>query len=235
MLVVDKKTFLLGTAMAVTFFIVLFLMFLPLFRGINAFEASDRLFNSIAKGSSNYLADLREKTDGYRGSAFTVNVELKTEDMVLMAVSMLSKAGTESDRSGARLTATGDLSRLAGAILEDSEAMFRNQGKEISLKYGYPEKEVLFVWWSILKEMRKAMESKRNFKTAAFLDDVMRRGVEVAYNFYGIEPKKASANVGVLTGALLFYILYTLWWGYAILHLFNGFGLSMKAGAKKEV
>jgi hypothetical protein len=30
-------------------------------------------------------------------------------------------------------------------------------------------------------------------------------------------------------------VIYTLWWGVAILYLFEGIGLQMKAGKKKEV
>ena len=83
--------------------------------------------------------------------------------------------------------------------------------------------------------MQKALESKGRFQAAAFLHDVSAKGVEVAYNFYGIEPKEASKNAGILAGSLLFYVVYTLWWGYAILCLFDGVGMEMKAGARKEV
>ena len=35
---------------------------------------------------------------------------------------------------------------------------------------------------------------------------------------------------------LIFYIVYTMWWGYAIFHIFDGLGLSMKkAKLKQEV
>jgi hypothetical protein len=35
---------------------------------------------------------------------------------------------------------------------------------------------------------------------------------------------------------LVFYLVYTLWWGFAIFYLFDGVGLSMKkARVKQEV
>jgi hypothetical protein len=61
------------------------------------------------------------------------------------------------------------------------------------------------------------------------------KGVEVAYNFFGIQPEKSSTKAGMLTFALLFYLLYTVWWGYAILFIFDGLGLKMTAVKKKEV
>jgi hypothetical protein len=57
----------------------------------------------------------------------------------------------------------------------------------------------------------------------------------VGYNFYRIETRKVSTVAGMLVFSLVFYVAYTLWWGYAVLFLFEGAGLQMKAGAKKEV
>lgn len=235
MLIVDKKMFLAGTAMAVAFLVVLFLMFTPLFGGLNAFEASDRLFNSIAKGSSNYFEDLRASARERQGQSVALDLPFKDEAGAARAAAMLSKAGVETEAHGARLTAAGDLGLLARAVLEDAEAMFHNRGAEVSSRYGHPEKQALFDWWSMLREARKSLETQENFAAAAFVHDITMRGVEVAYNFYGIEAQSAARGAGVLAFALVFYIVYTLWWGYAILYMFNGFGLEMKAGAKKEI
>ena len=79
------------------------------------------------------------------------------------------------------------------------------------------------------------MKKQKKFKAAAFLGEAVARGVEVGYNFYGIEPEKASKEAGILSFSLFFYIFYTMWWGYAIYFLFEGMGLEMKSGAKKEV
>ncbi len=235
MLIIEKKTFLVGALMALTFLIVLILMFLPLRGGLNTFEASDRLFNSIAKGSSNQFEALRREVDGYRGSTFEVKITLNNDDLAVKARTLLDRAGVKTEENGLQLKATGDLSQLAGAIIEDAEAVFHNRGTEIVSKYGYADRQTLFAWWNILKEMQRVLESKGRFDTAAMLHDVTMKGVEVAYNFYGIEPKNASSNTSILAGALLFYVLYTLWWGYAVLYLFNGLGMKMKASSKKEV
>jgi hypothetical protein len=38
-----------------------------------------------------------------------------------------------------------------------------------------------------------------------------------------------------MTGLLVFYVLYSLWWGFALMFLVEGMGLTMtKKGAKKE-
>lgn len=235
MLIVDKKTFTAGAAMAATFFVVLFLMFMPLFGGLNAFEASDRLFNSIAKGSSNYFEELRAAAREHQGRSVVLELQLRDESSATRAAALLSRAGARSEARGTRLSAACDLGLAAQAALEDAEAMFHNRGAAVATKYGYAEKQVLFDWWNTLREARKSLETQKNFAAAAFVHDITMRGVEVAYNFYGIEAQSAGRGAGVLAFALVFYIVYTLWWGYAILYMFNGFGLEMKAGAKKEV
>ena len=235
MLIMRGDRFLTGAVLAATFVAVLILMFMPLFGGLNAFEVADRLFNSMAKGSSNYFEDLRTAASERRGSDVQVDIDLKEGTLAGTARTLLSKAGLGVDGDGTKLKVSGDVSQLAGVIIDDSEAVFYNKGTGTVAKYGQPERETLFAWWSILKEMQKALESKGKFQVAAFLHDVSTKGVEVAYNFYGIEPKEASKNAAILAGSLLFYVVYTLWWGYAILCLFDGVGMEMKAGARKEV
>ncbi len=83
--------------------------------------------------------------------------------------------------------------------------------------------------------MDKDLKRQKQFKEAALLGDVVKKGVEVAYNFAKIEPESASSRMGILSFSLVFYVVYTLWWGLAIMFLFEGIGLEMKAGAKKEV
>jgi hypothetical protein len=64
---------------------------------------------------------------------------------------------------------------------------------------------------------------------------VVKKAIEPAYNFYQIDANKVSDHAGMLSGLLVFYVFYTMWWGYAIFYMFEGFGLTMKkAKVKKE-
>lgn len=235
MLVVHRKQFTLGIVLTVTFFAVLFLMFTPLFGGRNAFEAADELFNSISKGSSYFVEKMRTANQAYEGKAFEVRIAVK-DPWGGKALALLTAAGAAVQaEEGGKLKVSGDLGRLVAMALDDSESLFHNRGQEVAGRYGFPEKEALFLWWSVFKEMSKSFKEQEKFEEAAYLEQVMKKAVEVGYNYYGIEPKKASAHAGILSFALIFYVAYTLWWGYAILFLFDGLGLEMKAGAKKEV
>lgn len=236
MLVKDKGSFIKGVLLAVTFLIVLVIMFLPYFgEGENALRAADRLFNSIAKGSTNYFPDLLKKNKAFEGTAFDVTLKFKDQQTAQRASKLFTSAGAKGTEEGAQLKVTGDLGAVLAAALKDSEAMFNNRDSELQTKYGIPGRDALYTWWSALKEMDKDLKKQTKFKEAAFLGDVVKKGVEVGYNFFKIQPESASSKAGILSFSLIFYVIYTLWWGIAVLFLFEGFGLQMKAGAKKEV
>jgi len=235
MLIKDRKHFVWGALLSVSFAVVLVIMFSPVFSGENALQAADRLFNSIAKGSTNYFAGLLERSEQYRDTGFEASLRLAEEETAARAMKVLRHAAVDCTTDGGKLTAAGNLGQLLQAALKDAEAMFNNQGKEIAEKYGYPEKETLFVWWKVFKELESDLKKQKRFKEAALVADVVKKGVEVGYNFYGIEPQKASAKAFILSFSLVFYVIYTLWWGYGILFLFEGVGMQMKKGAKKEV
>lgn len=232
----NTKSFLIGLVLALGFFGALGVMFSPLFgAGRNAFDASDQLFNSIAKGSSHYMPELVAHADAEGEMPFEVKVALKEADLATKAESILRTAGATVAVDGTSLTVSGSLTKLAKEALVDADAMFQNHGEAVRARYGLPEREALFVWWTALKEMQKALKFDGKGKEVVFLEEILLKGVEVGYNFYGIEARKASENAGILAGALLFYLVYTIWWGYAILYLFDGLGLQMTKAKKKEV
>jgi hypothetical protein len=235
MIVKNKKQFVWGLTLGASFAVILLLMFSPLFHGENSLQAADRLFNSIAKGSTYYFPGLQEKNEHYKDVKFEVTLKLADEDMAGKATKLLAEAGVGVAVDSAEVKASGYMGQIVQAALQDSEAMFNNQEEAIAAKYGYPGKEVLYVWWSTFKSLDKELKKQKMFAEASFLADVVKKGVEVGYNFYGISPQKASTKAGILSFSLIFYVIYTLWWGYAILFLFEGVGMQMKKGAKKEV
>ncbi len=236
MLVRDTATLIKGVLLAVTFLIVLFIIFMPVFGGENGMKAADRLFNSISKDSSHYIPSLQKKNQAFMGVNFTANITLKNDNMAQQANKLLTSAGAKATVDGAQLKdISGDLGKVLAAALTDSDAMFYNRESEVGDKYGFPGKDATFVWWNICKGLDKDFKKQTKFKEAAFVSDVSKKGVEVAYNYFKIEPVSAASDAIPLAASLIFYVIYTLWWGIAVLLIFEGLGLQMKAGAKKEV
>ena len=235
MLIRDRKHFTIGIVMLIVFAIVLIVMSLPVFGGKNAFEAADHLYNSIAKGSSYKIPKLEKQAQGFKGTAIDCTIDAQAIPDMDLAGKIAAMAGIQLSQSGGKLTLKGDLGTMALAALKDADLMYYDKETQVSDKYGKPGKQVLFTWWKLLKETKDALKQKKLVKQASFLDEVVKKGIEVGYNFSGIAPEKASSKAGTLAFSLVFYVCYTVWWGFSIFFLFEGFGLAMEAGKKEEM
>lgn len=226
-----------GILLLVSFVVILILIFMPLYgEGQNGLEFSDNFFNSLAKGSSNYMPEMRNLARKYVGTALAVELNLESGYQAQKAAMLYTAAGAQVEVVGPVLKINGDLGRVLLQSVDDAEIMFNNQGDKLRARYQYHPKEALKNWWVSLKDMDGALTKQKKFKQAKVVTEVMKRALEPAYNFYGIAPASVSAHIGMLTFMLVFYVVYTLWYGYGIFELFEGLGLSMeKAGAKEEV
>ena len=106
--------------------------------------------------------------------------------------------------------------------------MYYNRGEEVSARYGQDERQVLYSWWRALKEMEKDLKRQEKFKAAAVIDHVVSKAVEPAYNYYRIEPQKISDRLGIVITSLVFYVIYTIWYGFAFLYMFQGWGMKLE-------
>lgn len=236
MLIRHAKPFNVGLLLAVSFLGVLFLIFQPLFNGKNGLEFSDDLFNKLSKGSSYFIPEVLKGSEKFAGTNFSVNIKLDKPEQGENAVKLLSGNGAQAVIKDTQLTIGGDLGRLLGGILKDSEEMYQNDGSKVAGRYGLPEMDAMALWWSMLSKMNKEFQKEKKLSESEMVMKVMQRAIEPAYNYYGVQPEKVSGKAFTVIGLLVFYVLYTMWWGYAIFYLFDGIGLTMKkAKVKKEV
>ncbi len=235
MLIRDKKHFTLGLCMLIVFAAVLLTMSLPLFEGRNAFDAADDLYNSIAKGSSYKIPELKKQAQAFTGTVLDCTIDMGGVMERNLVVKMATMAGLKLSQSDGTLRLQGDLGGLALAALQDADLMYFDRENQIAKKYGRPGRQILFTWWHVLKGTRDTLKRNKVLTQAAFLDTVVKKGIEVGYNFSGIAPEKVSSKAITLIFSLVFYVCYTIWWGFSIFFLFEGFGLAMEAGKKEEM
>ena len=79
-----------------------------------------------------------------------------------------------------------------------------------------------------MKEMDKELKDQKKFKEAKVVSLVKKKAVESSYNYYKIEPQKISDRWGIVIISLLFYVIYTLWYGFAIMFMFEGWGMRLE-------
>lgn len=237
MLVRNSKTFNMGLILSVTFFGVLALIFSPIFPGgHNGLDYSDDLFNKLSKGSSYFIPDIAKKAQKFNGSSIAVTVKMDKPEEVEKTTKLLITAGVQVGAKDMELKISGDLGKLLDQVIKDSDAMYKDNGKEVSGRYGFDEKDAMTLWWTVMSKMDKELKKDKKVEESNMVSDVMKKAIEPAFNFYGIQAQSVGDKAVVMTALLVFYVAYTMWWGYAIFYLFDGMGLSMKkAKVKKEV
>lgn len=227
-MIARKDKFLTGMILMILFTGVFVAIFMPLFNGQNGLKYLDNLYNSISKGSAYYIDSVRQEIAGIEGSELALNLTMKSEVQAQQTVPLLMKAGAQVGQDGAQLTVTGNIVRILGNCLDDAQLMYDNEGTAVVDKYGYAEKAVLYNWWSVLKAMDGDLKRQKKFKLAKMADLVNQKAVETAYNYYGIEGQKISDRIGVVIFSLIFYVGYTLWYGFGIMYLFEGWGMRLE-------
>jgi hypothetical protein len=216
-----------GIALLMGFTAVLVVIFLPVFGGKNGLEFLDSLYNSISKGSAYYIPELKKNVAAMKPEEISVRLTMKDAAQAGETAPLLTNAGAQVAQKEAELEVKGDLPKILAACLVDTDDMFANRGTEVGEKYGYEGRRVLFNWYSALKAMQKDLDRQKQFAASAEIEKVNMRGVECAYNYYGIEAQNIGDKALVVIASLLFYVVYTIWYGFAILYLFEGWGLQL--------
>ncbi|BCS89751.1 hypothetical protein [Pseudodesulfovibrio sediminis] len=226
-MIYNKKEFYGGAVLLIAFFVVLYLMFQPMFSGHNAMEYLDNLYNSISKGSVYYIPALKEEVAPYANKQVSMDLAYDTEIEASQSALLFTRAGAQAQVAGNTLRVSGSLGGMLNTSLADAEAMYHNDGKTITARYDLEPRRAMFNWWTSLKLMDKSLKSHREFAAAKVIGNVGKKAVEASYNYFKVEPVQIMDQIGMVVFSLAFYVFYTLWYGFAILFLFEGWGLKL--------
>jgi hypothetical protein len=219
-MIAKEKEFYTGLGLIIGFVIVLILFFVPFYRGKNGLNYLDNLYNSISKGSAYYIPMVKEETDKFKGDMVNMTLTLTSAKQAEQTALLLKASGAEATMNGAVLKVGGDLGKILENALTDADLMYKDEGKKVVEKYGYNERVALFNWWKAMQQMDKDLGKQKKFKEG-------KVAMETAYNYYNVEAQNIGDRWGTVVFSLLFYVVYTLWYGFAILFMFEGWGLRL--------
>jgi hypothetical protein len=225
----DKKEFGLGLALMAGFLVVLAVIFMPLFEGgRNTIDYLDNVFNSISKNSAYYIPELGKKAAAHVDKNISLKIKASDEAQAGRMEKLLAQAGASVDRAGAELAISADLGKLLGVTLADADLLFKNDRAALQGKYDVEARRTGFDWHRMLGAAAKELDRQQLFAESKAMRDVMTKGVEPAYNYFGVQAVPMKDLLWVVLAALVGYVVYTVWYGYAILFLFEGWGLRLE-------
>jgi hypothetical protein len=230
-----SKNLTIGIFLLITFAVVLVLIFMPIFgKGRNGLMFSDDFFNSLAKGSSNYMADMQKLAKPLVGTPIEAQITMSSPRQAQQTEVLYTQAGAQVTVTDEKLKINGDLGKILLSSINAAEIMFNNEGAKLEAMYHYAPKMALKNWWVSFDKLEGALKKQKKFKDAKVIAEVQKRALEPGYNFYGIVPTSVGDHAGMLIFMLVFYVAYTLWYGYGIFEVFTGIGLGMGKAAHKE-
>jgi hypothetical protein len=222
-----------GVFLLASFFVILFAIFMPLFPGatgqkkVNGLDYLDNFFNQLAKSSAYYIPEQIKKAEKYNGQQFTTTLKMKSADEAAVTARLFAANHLTAAVEGEMVKVSGDFGALLAVMLKDADLMYKNDGKALSAKYGVNERQTIYTWYQTLTAMEKDMVKTGQAEQATFVKNCMSKAVEPAYNFYQIEAKPVKEEIMLLIAALAFYVIYTLWYGFGLLYLFEGLGIKL--------
>ncbi|MDR1659991.1 MAG: hypothetical protein LBR94_06585 [Desulfovibrio sp.] len=242
MLVREKGSFVRGGLLLLSFAAVFCALLMPVIRDergarLTGLQYADNVFNELSKGSSYFIPAVREQARKLDGRNVNLAVTLKKAELAPLALTLLQKAGAaQAAAEGGKVSFTGDMGRILLAAVEDSDRLYHNDADAVSGRYnGVPALRAAAAWWYLLSPCIKEMQRQKLINEAQVVDQVLRRAVEPGNNFFSVAPARVSDHFVLMTAMLIFYVLYTLWYGFSIFELFEGIGLAMtKSKVKQE-
>ncbi len=226
-MIANKKEFNTGLTMFAGFWILFYILMSPVFSGKNLLDYMDNLYNMISKKSSYYIPVVQKKLADYQGQQVSFSVKAKGEQVARLT-RMFEAGGATVTPEGEKLKITGELSAIVANALADSEAMFNNDGKAVAAKYGSEERAVMYDWWEAFKAAEKEMNKHSKFNEGKIFNNAQTKAIEPAYNYYGIESVPIKEKWGTVVLSLVGYVAYTLWFGFSILFMFEGWGMKLE-------
>jgi hypothetical protein len=226
---IKKKELGIGIFLMVTFIAVMIFIFMPVIDGGNSLDYLDNLYNSISKGSANYIDKVEHLVEDHGSEVVTLNLTMDDSAAAERAEPLFARAGVTTAVENNNLMVNGDLEAIFGVCLEDAESAYHNRNQDFIDRYDFGARESLYSWWQALKAMEKDLNRQKLFAAAQLTHMVQAKTVECAYNYYGIEAQAIKDRWGTVLFSLVFYVLYTIWYGYAIMYIFEGLGFELAA------
>jgi len=231
--IINRRAFITGLVLLICFGATLAVILSPVFQGVTGLHLVDGIFNSLSKGSSYFIPDLAGKADQFTGTKMEVTFRVKSAEELEKMKTLFLAAGAQTTASGESLRVTGDLGLVARRALADAEALFQSGETPAPNQYGFSGKEAVYYWWAAFKQLKGHYLQENKPAEAVFVENVSKKALEPAYNYDGIPPARFREVAGVSIGSLVFYVVYTIWYGFAIMLIFEGLGITASKPAKK--
>lgn len=242
MLIRERRPFFWGILLLVSFAIMAITMLQPVFRDsegvrISSLQFADAVFNSLSKGSSWFVPQVREEIAALPRTDVDLSVRLARPALAPVILRLLTDTGiTDSVFSNGNISFRGNFNAVLKAAAEDAALLYDNKGEELASRYGGEQPlRIAQAWWQLLEPAVKELQRMERLQAARVVEMVVKKAIEPGNNFYGLPVARVAENIPLICAMLAFYVLYAIWYGFGIYRLFEGLGLLGPHEARENV
>jgi hypothetical protein len=234
-LVRNPKKFWVGLVGLAVFFVVLGVWLSPISDGKTGIQLADQVFNEFAKNSANYLADAKSRLPAFGNTTVDFGITPKDAQEGERILSMMRANNLTAVATGdGRVRITGNLGQFASQAVADAELVYYNQASGLQEKYKLDGSQVVSAWWAVFNGLSRRYTQESKAVEADFTKVIATKVLEPAYNFRGIQPRNISDHAPLMVLFLGFYVIYTIWYGFSIMYLFEGLGIGSHQKTTRE-
>jgi len=228
--IVQPRKFLIGVIGILVFMLIFAGGMLFRVGDASALTYADNLFNTMAKDSTNFLAEATKKTIKVADQPVDIVLRPPTGAQAALLSSQFGLHGTDAAvQPDGRVHVTGRLGILANAALADVRTANHH-----ALPANYDSDITLYNWWYLFDCLSSQSIKQNNEPVASFSKEMTTRVIEPTYNFREVYAQNARELLRPILLLLLFYVLYTILYGYAIYNLFEGLGITVAGVMQKR-
>ncbi|MFB3891299.1 MAG: sulfite exporter TauE/SafE family protein [Phycisphaerae bacterium] len=229
-LLVDRGKLGLGLAGLAIFAVALAVALRADSNGRTFLDASDDFFNQLAKDSANYIPSAQAQAAEVADVDIDIGIAPREEVDRQKTMEVIRHGGCEvSESKDGRIRIAGKMGPLCKAALDDARRAFQNDDDGFLAEHGVRAHTVAYCWWTVFDGLTRRYVQEGRGSHAELMRFMATKVMEPAYNFRGIEAASAATNWWPLAGMLGLYVFFTLWYGFSIMLVMEGLGVTMAA------
>jgi hypothetical protein len=189
----------------------------------------------LAKKSAYSIPEARAKAAKFSGRQVDFGVKPRDAADLAGLARLLEAHGIRSSLTDdGRVRFSGDLAQLSDQALTDADAAFHDGLGSLEARYRMPGHEVLYSWWIIFDGLTRRFIQEAAVAEANFTRFLTTRVLEPAYNFRRVPAADGRSAAWHMAALLAFYVVYTLWYGFSLLCVFEGLGIRATESTDKK-
>jgi uncharacterized membrane protein YfcA len=234
-IIIDRAKFNLGLVGLAVFGVVLTSALVPWRRNGNLLNRADTFFSRLAKQSVYYVPQARRRTTEIQDARMDFGVRPRDQADLAHIRAIASAGGSRTSLTpDGRVRIQGVLGPLSMTALDDADLMFAGKGEQIQAKYGLRATAVIYHWWLIFDSLARRYVQENLSQHAEYCKYVSAKVLEPAYNFRDVPAGRPDGGTTMLLFLLVLYVVYTVWYGMAIMLMFEGLGITATAAKGRK-